>query len=301
MAEIDTFDNGMTEEEMAELNGENAQPVNPEPTKIEEEEKDDTVEDNTTKPEMAEEKETPPASSTEQKTDEEKETGSDPENTPDENKLPFHKHPRWIAQRKKEEFLETQLAETNAKLEELQKQIKPAAELATDPVAIPEWFTELYGSDDPEKDQAVYQKYLKAQEAEEEDRYKRFRERLDRETTEASEREKEDLEWVDSQIAHVRESLEEGQPDFDNNALLKIVWDYKPMKEEDGVLVPDFMAAYNILINMKSTSESPAPKPKDPAVEQKKKLAAHPTTASGESQTEGAIASNETLALDPPW
>jgi hypothetical protein len=297
MADIDSFENGMTPEEMAALEEENRQPANPEaPAEI------------STKPVQAEETETLPAPSTEQKTDEEEE-GSEPGKKPDvinqddEDKLPFHKHPRWIAQQQKLKEKDEQIARLTEAQERIEARIRSVDEAAEkdQPLAIPEWFTELYGSDDPEKDQEVYQRYLVAEKAREDELVARATERISAEKTQQAEQESADLEWVDSQIAAVRAGMEDGDQAFEDNDLLKIIRDYKPMKEEDGALVPDFVAAYGILKALNG-SKSPAPTTQKPvqATTQKKALAAHTPAAVSTPETE-TIASNESLALDRPW
>lgn len=302
MADIDNFENGMTEEEMAALEEENRQPVNPEAPK---------EEDTTAKPESAEETETPSAAPTEQKTDEEA-TGSDPENppkvevkdgdeTPDDPKKPWHTHPRWIARENKMKALEKELEEQKAWRESVESRLAPAPADDDAVLEIPDWFAELYGSEDPEKDQQVYKRYLSARKAEEDQIVERVTGRVAAEQTQQTEQEKADLEWVDSELSAVRESMQDGDPAFEDNELLKVIKDFRPMKEEDGQLVPDFGAAYDILKMQKSKAPATPepPKPKQPT-QQKKDLAAHVPSAVSEPGTE-TVASNESLALDPPW
>ncbi len=284
---------------MAALDEENRQPVNPEPQIVEEKKEG---EDTTAKPVQAEEKETPTATPTEEKT-EEKETGSEPKKQPDEENLPFHKHPRWIAQQQKLKEKDQEIAELKAAQERIEARLQSSDKKVEDeqPIAIPSWFQELYGSDDPEKDQQVYRDYLAAEEARENERIERVKQSIAAEETQRSEREKADLEWVDNQIAAVREGLSETDPKFEDNELLKVIKDYRPMKEENGELVPDFGAAYSILKALKSSGQAPAPAPKPvQQTAQKKALAAHTPSAVGEPEA-GTIASNESLALDPPW
>lgn len=307
MGDIDSFENGMTPEEMAALDEENRQPVNP-VAPVVEEEKDE--EDASAKPVQAEETETPTATPTEEKTDEE-EKGSDPEKQPnvttpkedDEDKLPFHKHPRWIAQQQKLKEKDEQIAKLIEAQERIETKLQSSDKTDQDeqPLAIPDWFTELYGSDDPEKDQEVYRRYLGAEKQREDELVTRATERIAAEKTQQAEKESADLEWVDSQIAAVREGLKDGEPDFEDNELLKIVRDYKPMKEENGELVPDFGAAHGILKALKaSPTATPVVTKPAQATAQKKALAAHAPAAVSTPESD-TVASNESLALDPPW
>lgn len=298
MADIDNFENGMTEEEMAALEEENRQPVNPETPK---------EEDTTAKPESAEETETPSAAPTEQKTDDNPE-GSEPEKKPEPEgekpegkKMDFHDHPRWIARENKMKAQEKELNELKAWKESVESRLAPAPADDDAVLEIPDWFAELYGSEDPEKDQQVYKRYLSARKAEEDQIVERVTGRVAAEQTQQTEQEKADLEWVDSELSAVRESMQDGDPTFEDNELLKVIKDFRPMKEEDGQLVPDFGAAYDILKIQKSKAPATPepPKPKQPT-QQKKDLAAHVPSAVSEPGTE-TVASNESLALDPPW
>ena len=274
---IDEFTNGLTPEEQAELDkDEMANPGN------------GTADDTAT------------ATPTEKKNDEE-EDGSDPSKTKpksdeDENNLPFHKHPRWIAQRKKEEALEAELQEAREWREKYEPVIESVAkgggEETTELPPIPDWFITAYG-----EDEELWALHLENEERLEAEREERIIARIKSEQEESTTREQQDLQWVDDQLASVRENLQEGEPDFEDNELLKIVTDFRPSDEEGNL---DFRAAYTILLKTKSAG-APAPKPKNGSIIDKKNLAAHVTPSSSEPETEH-IASNEEFANgNKPW
>lgn len=278
---MDEFDNGFTPEEQEAL------------------EKGEKVE-TTANPVGDEEKETPTATPTEEKT-EEGETGSEPEKKPksdeDEDKLPFHKHPRWIAQRKKEEALERELQEERAWREKyepvLEKISTSGGDEETELPPIPDWFITAYG-----EDEELWALHVENETRLEQEREDRIVARLKAEKEEESSREAQDLQWVEDQLASVRDNLQEGEPDFDDNALLKVITDFRP-SDEDGNL--DFRAAYNILQRMKADGTAPAPKPKNDSTSDKKNLAAHVTPSASETETEH-VASNEDFANgEKPW
>jgi hypothetical protein len=276
---IDEFTNGLTPEEQAELDkDEMANPDN------------GTADDTATV--------TPP-----DKTNDEEEEGSDPDKKPkageeaDDEKTPFHKHPRWIAQRKKEEALEAELQEARAWREKYEPVIESVAkgggEETTELPPIPDWFITAYG-----EDEELWALHLENEERLETEREERIIARIKSEQEESTTREQQDLQWVDDQLISVRENLQEGEPDFEDNELLKIVTDFRPSDEEGNL---DFRAAYNILQKMKSAGTAPAPKPKNGSIVDKKNLAAHVIPSSSEPDTEH-VASNEEFANgNKPW
>lgn len=263
---MEEFENGLTEEENKALIGEPEAVANPE---------------------GEEEKETPAVPPAEEKTNEEEE-GSDPENTPEE-KLPFHKHPRWIAQQNREKALEAEIA---ALRETVETRIAPQDDEETEELPeMPEWFVAAYG-DDPE----LWEQYLAIEEQKEAEREERILQRIAERTSQKADEEKASLEWVDTQLASVRENLQEGEPDFDDNALLKVVTDFRPSDEEGNL---DFRAAYEIL--QKMGNAAPVTKTEgNGSIQDKKRLASHTPGSGGEPNAE-TVTTSEDLAKDRPW
>lgn len=276
---IEDFENGMTDEELAALEEEGTM-ANP---------------GNGTADETA--AATPP-----EKTNDDEEDGSQPvkkakvadDEEDDDSKTPWHKHPRWIAQRKKQEALEAELQEQREWREKMEAQLqqRTGAEEDEELPPIPSWFIEAYGDDAELWALHVENETKREAEAEE-----RILARLQARQQEESGREEQSLQWVDDQLAEVRENLADGEPDFEDNALLKIVTEFRPSDQEGNL---DFRAAYNILQKMKPIVEAPAPKPKNGTID-KKNIAAHVIPSSSEPEDE-VIASNETFQNgDKPW
>lgn len=262
---MEEFENGLSEEENKALIG------------------DETV----ANPEGEEEKETPAVPPADDKTNEE-ETVPPTENKDEEEKLPFHKHPRWIAQQNREKALEAEIA---ALRETVETRIAPQEEETEELPEMPEWFAEAYG-DDPE----LWEKYITIENQKETEREERLLARMEERTSQRAEEEKKSLEWVDTQLASVREGLQEGEPDFDDNALLKVVTDFRPSDEEGNL---DFRAAYNIL--QKMGTAAPVTKTEgNGSIQDKKRLASH-TPGSGGEPTAETVTTSEDLAKDRPW
>lgn len=276
---MEEFENGLTEEENKALIGE------PE-TVIEEVV---PVVETVANPEGEVEKETPTVPPAEDKTNEKGE-GSEPENTPEE-KLPFHKHPRWIAQQNREKALEAEIAAQNEKLASLESRIPVKEEETPQIPDMPEWFVAAYG-DDPE----LWEKYYSIEAQKEIEREERLLAKIEERTSQKAEEEKKSLEWVDTQLASVRESLKDGEPDFEDNALLKVVTDFRPTDEEGNL---NFRAAYDILQKMGTVA--PVTKIEgNGSIQDKKRLASH-TPASGGEPTIETVTTSEQLSNDPPW
>lgn len=127
------------------------------------------------------------------------------EETPEE-KVPFHKHPRWIQQQK-------DLKETRDKLSAMEKERVPTVEL-------PKWWKDQYGETDESKEryQSVVQKdgeleWIKQQ----------VKEDLKKETEAEQQSVKLGEEYVDTQL---QEMTDEGLK-FERNALLKFMVDFQ--------------------------------------------------------------------------
>lgn len=221
-----------------------------------------------------EEEETPAASSTEDKTNEEEESPSDDKQ--DEEKIPFHKHPRWIAKQREIEDLKAQLEEVKGAIESRDESDEDEI------VEIPKWFVDLYG-EDPE----AYQAYLIAEEEREKEREERLLTRISRQKEEESEKEQQQQQWVTDQL----ESLHAEGEEFDDNALMKVMVKYAP-SDEDGNL--DFNKGLDILKNIQGGSAKPD------ATAAKKRIASDTTPSGGEIGSQD-VATSETFRKNRPW
>lgn len=167
-------------------------------------------------------------------------------NTPDEDTLPFHKHPRWIAKQRETEELRAKLDELSPLKEEfesiksqLPKQPEPEPEM-------PEWWKDAFGTDE------ASMKAFK-QKLQDEDRLiATMEERIvnkvrQTEAQEIAEREAQVQKW-EAHIENEIQTLYTKGYTFDKNELLKVVDDYSKDAEGNytGYVFP-FEKAYEIL------------------------------------------------------
>jgi len=183
------------------------------------------------KPEEEEEKETPTETPAEIKPEEEKETPAE-ENKETEEKIPFHKHPRFKSlveekNRYKEELdeLKERVESKFSELEESRSQTQP----------IPNWFSDAFG-DNPE----VWEKYQSHEKEAREEIKREIREELESEQNHKAEESQKWEDWVDDQI----ETLKDDGLKFEKNELMKVMVDYKPTDEQGNI---DFKRGYEIL------------------------------------------------------
>lgn len=221
-----------------------------------------------------EEEKTPAASSAEDKTDEEGE--SSPDDKQDEEKIPFHKHPRWIAKQR-------EIEELKAKIESIEGTVESRRESDEEEVVeMPQWFVDLYG-EDPE----AYQAYLIAEEAREQEREERLLSRISRQKEEETEREQQQQQWVTDQL----ESLHEEGEEFDDNALMKVMVKYAPSDEEGNL---DFNKGLDILKQIQGGNAKPD------ATAAKKRIASDTTPSGGEIGSQD-VATSDTFRKNRPW
>ena len=223
-----------------------------------------------------EEEETPAAPSAEDKTDEEEE-GSQPDKEA-EDKIPFHKHPRWEAMMRKNKELEAELESLKGTVESRQHESDEEEE-----VEIPQWFVDLYG-DDPE----TFKAYLQAEEQKEAEREERIIRRMAERKDEESRKEQEYQEWVDDQLETLRESGE----DFEDNALMKVMVEYAPSDAEGNL---DFSKGLAILRKLGGGEPG-----SNKSVSDKKRIAASTTPSGGDTNNQD-VATSETFAKNRPW
>lgn len=197
------------------------------------------------------EKVTPPEATTETKP-EAQDPSPDGANSQDDDKLPFHKHPRW--KQREDEWSKT-LTETKADYEErisqLEEKFSPLLK-PNEKISVPAFFAKVYG-DDPElykewlaEEDARTQKIKDETIAEYEHRQVEARQKVEAET-------KRWTDWVDTSIKTLKDKGEE----FDENELKAIAIKYKPTDEMGNI---DFGLALELLKERKTDEKVEADK-----------------------------------------
>ena len=152
-----------------------------------------------------------------------------------QEEVPFHKHPRW-----KEMYEDNKaLKERLATLESSKSQPSQSANKQTD---IPDYWKDLYG-DNAERTWSAHMRTLddvKRQAVEETEQRLNAKRRQEQETQQQAQR------YVEDSLSNLKA---EGKS-FDDNELLKVVSDYRPITS-DGQW--DFEKAYQILQLMKGS------------------------------------------------
>src|SRR3990167_380533 len=186
---------------------------------------------------LNEEKKTPAESPTEIKPKEadEKEKPEEGENTPNEDDLPFHKHPRWIERENKLKELEEKYELTTKELGEL-KTLKEQIYHKETTAKIPDWFVESYG-----EDQVAWEKYEARQKDWETQFEKRFFEKMELKQRKQEEDKKRSDSWAEDGV----QGLKALGLEFDKNLLFKLMLEnQKEVTNSSGNL--DFNLGYKL-------------------------------------------------------
>lgn len=164
----------------------------------------------------------------EPKTEEVKKEGED---TPKDENIPFHKHPRWIERENELQVLRKFKEEATPKLSEIDE-IK--SRLPEEKVVVPEWFKTLYGDNEQ-----AYKQYAEHHQNEvneiEQNLIQRQEDQRQKATQEAQKWDK----WVGDEIGKLRDEGKE----FDENRLKKVMLDYSPTDSNNNL---DFQKGYKI-------------------------------------------------------
>ena len=192
---------------------------------------------------------------------EKKQEGQEPPqggvNTPDEDKLPFHKHPRWKAKLAEIEDLKAQLADRPNR-EEIDQKVRRSIEPNSQTTQIPERFVKLYG-DNPEAYKLWQEEMAEQRRA--------AREEWKHEQEQDTQAQQEAVKQGESFVKNALDELEDSGLKFDRNELMKFMLE---VKEKYGVLPEDeegnidFHKGYELMQEMK----------KEKVEEQKKKSTA---------------------------
>ena len=171
------------------------------------------------------------------------------DNSQDESKLPFHKHPRWKAMHDENAALKQSLQEFMQSQRQVLERIAPPQVQAPQQEQIPEWFVKAYG-DDPQVWEA-HQTFMREQrEAIKNDLLREQQEMQMRQTQEAQAQEK----WVDDSLAAVEQSygvkLQPGEST--TNEFIKFVIDFKPTDNEGNL---DLVNGWKLFQEMRKPQE----------------------------------------------
>ena len=177
------------------------------------------------------------------------------DNTPDEDNLPFHKHPRWIAKQRETEELRAKLEELSPLKDEFE-QIKSQLPKQPEPdPEMPDWWKDAFGTDE------ASMKAFKQKLADEDRLLATMEERVankirQTEAQEIADREAQVQKW-ETHIENEIQALYAKGYTFDKNELLKVVDDYSKDGQGNytGYVFP-FDKAYEIL-QLKKTVPTP--------------------------------------------
>ncbi len=186
--------------------------------------------------------------------------GEQQDNTSEE-KLPFHKHPRWIKQQKENETLRQEIEKLKS-LETRFNEIEP--NLKKEVPTAPQWWVDRYGND--EKSLQNYQEYAETTKQERDRIKQEVVSELQREQEAKSQEATKANEYVESQIAEMQDEGIE----FDRNELMKFMVDYQDEFGASGLLDDkgnyDFRKSLNLMQRM-------SPKAEDTTSDTRKKIA----------------------------
>lgn len=200
-------------------------------------------------------------------------------NTPDEENLPFHKHPRWIERENELKELREFKEQAAPRLSEIEQHVKSQTIEKSD---IPEWFQELYGDN-----QKAWEKYAEHSKQEREQMKRELVADQQRQQEEAKQEEQKWEKWVSEGVKNVGEKHKvdlisnndkdaNGNPtNFLRNELIQTMLTYRPSDDNNNF---DFEKGYQILVATKGI-EKP-----DPARSQARKQLADTTTKSSKSE-----------------
>lgn len=168
----------------------------------------------------------------------EKDKPAEGANTPPQDTVPFHKHPRWIEREKELVTIKEHEAKIAAELEQLKAQRTPSNP------SIPDWFKELYGDNSVAWEKYSLRETQLLQEVEQKvlDRQQQAVQAQQAETAHWS-------KWVDDEIAR----LESEGKAFDRNKLIKTMLEYRPTDEENNF---DFNKGYEIYKALEGTPDT---------------------------------------------
>ena len=198
--------------------------------------------------------ETSPSSQGEQEQQEESVTSQPEVNTEnEEEKVPFHKHPRFKALiEEKQQLKQTveQLLPLWDEVERMKSEIQQRGVKET-PTQIPSWFSNVFGDNE-----YAYQEWQNHTQFERE----QIKAELKKEFQEAAQQRVQEEQrwnnWVEENIS----SLKEQGHKFNQNELMKVMVDYKPTDDQGNL---SFEKGYELYERLKSSNSSSSKEKKD--------------------------------------
>lgn len=228
---------------------------------VEEDQEETTTPDS---PSDTEEEQEEPSQEGEESTEEVTTDNSEDDNTPSEDNVPFHKHPRWKQKQEEIELLKEQVEslKTNSTKEE------PKLDAGDAP--LPQWVVGLAGGDTPEA-RAWYKQYQQHESSLRDDIKKQALSEIKQE----QEQEKKEVDKWNSWVEEETERVLDGEKDVTKNELLKAANDFQPVDAQGNI---SFEKALQI-VKMQKTSS------KTDKVETKKKIASTTTPKQGSASS----------------
>lgn len=173
--------------------------------------------------------ETSPSSQGEQEQQEESVTSQPEANTEnEEEKVPFHRHPRFKALIEEKQHLRQTVEDLLPLREEVERMKQELKEkgVATTPTQIPNWFSNLFG-----ENEYAYQEYMKHTQAEREAIKSEIKQDFEREQQLKAQEQQRWRNWVDENLNILKEQGHK----FNKNELMKIMFDYKPTDDQGNL------------------------------------------------------------------
>lgn len=164
------------------------------------------------------------------------------ENTPGDN-VPFHKHPRWKEMHDRNKAMEAELSALRdfRESQEKRSQETESQRDTSQTPKIPKWFSDIHGTN-----VEAWQEYLSGAAEQRNGAVQEAIRQIESKQQQQAQAQQQAQTYVDEQI----QTLKDVGHDFDNNELLKIVADYRPINEQGNW---DFVKAHEILMLKKST------------------------------------------------
>lgn len=176
------------------------------------------------------------------------------DNTPDENNVPFHKHPRFQEIIKENQDLKQKVDDFSKFKEETEEKLTDRSNET--PSEMPKWWVTLAGDD--EISQEAYKQYLEETNQSQSQIKQDMVAEAEKAQKEQEAETKRYNDWVQNEV----KSLEDSGKKFDKNKLLKIAVDYQPTDEEGNISLEKAYQIYEMQENQK-----------DAETQQKKELA----------------------------
>lgn len=166
-------------------------------------------------------------------------------NTPEEEHIPFHKHPRWIERERELEELRAFRESVEPRLSEFDQVRTQLETQSRNNEEVPDWFVELYGDND-----LAWAKYSARERQREEEIELRAIDRLERRQVEAQQESQKWVKFVDDGFRN----LEDQGKRFNRNELANFMLE-NPITDANNNL--DFEKSLNLFEKLNPREPSP--------------------------------------------